>query len=274
MKFFELEGLSKSFISLVFIIKIIAGIILYFIYSYYYKERNSADIFKYFDDSKVMFNALLNQPLDYVKMIFSFGNDNPYFEDKYYKVMNNWYRVYESNIYNDSHTIIRFNALVRIFSFGYYNVHTVFMSFISLTGITALYKFLHPYFQTKLKEITFAVFLIPSVVLWTSGVLKEGLLIFGLGMLLYYLNTVFSRKLSLIAVFWVFFSFVLLFYTKFYILICIIPLLISYYWVRFSGEKFIALKYLVVILLYFIIGLNIHHIFPNYKVLDYCFKAT
>jgi len=81
-------------------------------------------------------------------MLLGIGNDSPYF-DAYYKEMNNWYRVFESNIYNDSHTIIRFNAAMRLFSFGYFNVHTVFMCFLSFTGLVALYRFFVRYFENK-----------------------------------------------------------------------------------------------------------------------------
>jgi len=268
MKFFEVAILSKPIISLIFIIKILAGIFLYLIYTYYYNDRTTADIFKYFDDSKIMFDALLSRPVDYFKMILSVGNDNSYFEDTYYKVMNNWYRVYESNVYNDSHTIIRFNAVVRIFSFGYYNVHTVFMSFLSLSGLVALFKFLVPYFQQKKIGLIVAVFCMPSVLLWSSGVLKEGLLVFGLGMLLYSLDRIFSGKYVLVHLFWILVSLVLLFYTKFYILICLIPLLISYYWIRFTRERYIEIKYISILLIYFLIGFNIHYVFPQFNVLE------
>jgi len=52
MEFFSIEGLSRKEISAIFILKIIAGVVLYLIYTYYYTDRKSADIFKYFDDGK------------------------------------------------------------------------------------------------------------------------------------------------------------------------------------------------------------------------------
>ncbi|MBK6543548.1 MAG: hypothetical protein IPG10_20255 [Flavobacteriales bacterium] len=54
--------------------------------------------------------------------------------------MNNWYRQYESNMYNDAHTTIRLNAFLRLFSFGHIHVHTVFACFLSTIGLVALYK--------------------------------------------------------------------------------------------------------------------------------------
>ena len=115
MKFFECEGISRKTIQCVFILKIFFGFCLYLIYTYYYTDRSTADIYKYFDDSKVLFDALFIHPKDYFQMLFGIDNDAPYF-DVYYNQMNHWYREYDSNLYNDSHTIIRFNAAVRLLS--------------------------------------------------------------------------------------------------------------------------------------------------------------
>src|ERR1051326_242528 len=118
LNFFEAEGLSRNSLSVFFCIKLLAGIALWWIYTFYYTDRSTADIYKYFDDSKIMYDALWKHPTDYFKMLFAIGNDNPYFDVNYYSHMNYWYREFDNKIYNDSHTIIRFNAFVRLFSFG------------------------------------------------------------------------------------------------------------------------------------------------------------
>ena len=119
MKFFEAEGLSKRAISFFFLLKVAAGIALWAIYTFYYTDRSTADIYKYFDDSKVLFDALNEKPVDFLKMLFGIANDSPYFDAHYYTVMNHWYKEFESNLFNDAHTVIRFNAFVRLFSLGY-----------------------------------------------------------------------------------------------------------------------------------------------------------
>src|ERR1035437_9676446 len=69
MNFFQTGFSSQKLIVFVFILKILAGTALWFVYSYLYADRSTADIFKYFDDSKVMYNALFSKPLDYFKML-------------------------------------------------------------------------------------------------------------------------------------------------------------------------------------------------------------
>jgi hypothetical protein len=265
--FFRAEGLSKQVVAGIFVLKIMAGIAMSLVYTYYYSDRSTADIFKYFDDSKVMFDALLKKPIDYLSMITGIGNDSAYFSEHYYKLMNNWYRVYESNIYNESHTIIRFNALLRIFSFGYYNVHTVFICFLSLTGLVGLYKFTIKFIKNKNKELIFGIFLLPSVLFWGSGVMKEGLLFFALGILLIHFSRI-LEKFNFKSLLWIIFCIVLIYFTKFYVLAIAIPILISQIWVSKTNQKYILLKYITVITLYIFAGLEIHHIFPAFDTLN------
>jgi hypothetical protein len=251
MKFFDIEGLSKRTISRIFILKIAFGLLLWSIYTFYYTDRSTADIFKYFDDSKVLFDTLKTNPTHFFKMLFGIGNNAPEFQ-QYYEHMNYWARKIDSSIYNDSHTIIRFNTLVRFFSFGYYNVHTVFICFFSLIGLTAIYKTFITALQDKKIELLFVVFLLPSVLFWGSGVLKEGLIFFALGLLIYYTNKLFSLKAILICLGVA----LLLAFSKFYVWLAIFPSLLFMIWMnRKSSKPF--LKFAIIIVAIETIGLNI-----------------
>ncbi|MBK6893687.1 MAG: hypothetical protein IPH00_11230 [Flavobacteriales bacterium] len=139
-RFFEAPGLPKRTICALFLLKVAVGTALWWIYTYHYPDRSTADIYRFFDDGNVLFSALPDHPGDYFRMLFGIGNDNAHFNEHYYAVMNNWHRKYDTGYYNDAHTMIRYSALVRLFSFGVYHVHTVFACFLSLVGLVALYK--------------------------------------------------------------------------------------------------------------------------------------
>lgn len=251
MSFFHVEGISKRTLSLLFLLKVACGLALWAIYTFYYTDRATADIYKYFDDSKVLFDTLKTNPSHFFKMLFGIGNNAPEF-DKYYTEMNFWARKIDSNIYNDSHTIIRFNTLVRFFSFGYYNVHTTFICFLSLIGLTAIYKTFVEHLQDKKRELLIAVFLLPSVLFWGSGVLKEGLIFFALGLLIYYTHKLFSLKAILICLGLA----LLLAFSKFYICLAIFPSLLFIIWINKNRSK-LFLKFAIVILVIAAIGINI-----------------
>ena len=185
LRIFNLPGIKRRYVLVALYIKIIAGLGITFLYTNYYTGRSEADIFKYFDDSKVMHDALKENPKDYFQMLLGIHNDNSYFDNEYYKKMNNWYREYETVTYNDTHTIIRVNAFLRIFSFGFFQIHNLLLLFLSFIGLVALYKAFYNYFKNKAYLLFAAIFLIPSVLFWSSGALKESILIFAMGIFIY-----------------------------------------------------------------------------------------
>ena len=250
--FFNLEGIGKHAIPTVFVMKLLAGLLLWAIYTFYYTNRATADIYKYFDDSKIMFDALKTRPIHYFKMLFGIQNNTPEF-DAYYSEMNYWSRKNSTGTFNDGHTVIRFNALLRLVSMGYYTVHTVFICFISLIGFTAIYKTFIPFFKDKKRELFMLVFLLPSVLFWGSGVLKEGLLFFALGLLLYHFQQPYTLKklsISLVMTF-------LLARSKFYVWIALLPGLLFLLVIQRNGPKHMIWKFISVLFFFVLLALTI-----------------
>jgi hypothetical protein len=229
MHFFNaIPGLPLRRVATLFLLKIAAGTLLWWIYTTIYTDRLTADIFKYFDDSAIMFSALPEKPSDYLQMLFGIRNDTPYFSEEYYMKMNNWFRQYESNVYNDAHTVIRFNALVRSVSFGEYHVHTVVAAFLSLTGMVGLYRAFVRMLAGRETALMIAVFLLPSVLFWASGAIKESLLFFGMGMLVHQVFRMLDGRFAWSGLLVLLLSILLLFYLKIYVLMSLIPSLLLY----------------------------------------------
>ncbi len=227
VRFFRLEGIPQSWTSAAFLVKIPAAVLLYLVYTVVYPDRSTADIFKYFDDGKVMADAFFSSPADFFRMFSGFGNDHPHFH-QYYQKMNNWYGIYPSSIYGDGHILIRFNAVLSLFSNHNYHIHALVMSFLGYTGIIAIYKTAAPAFPSLRKVFFLLLFLTPSVLFWTSGVLKEGLILFSSGMALYFTDQIVRNKFSFFQAILLLLSIIILRYSKFYIFIFLLPLLISY----------------------------------------------
>ncbi len=266
--FSKAEGLPFGGVAGIFLLKILAGTALWAIYTWVYTDRAYADIFKYFDDSAVMFSALPDRPMDFVKMLFSISNDKPYFDEHYYKVMNHWYREYESNMHNDAHTIIRFNAALRLISFGEFHVHTVFAAFLSLTGTVALYRAFVDFLPGRERLLAIAVFLIPSVLFWGSGVIKESLLFFGLGILLWQWFKLLSNEMTPMGILLIAGASVLLFHLKFYVIASLVPGLAMLFLERFARRVPFALRTALVLFGTVWLALNLHHFLPGFNVLE------
>src|ERR1051326_4935376 len=254
LSFFHVEGISKNAFTFVFIVKIITGIAFWALYTYYSRYQNKADAFLYFDDGKVLYSALFKNPLNYLKLML--GVDDPSLQH-YIDQTGYWTRSFNQGMYDETRTIIRFNALTCLFSFGNYHVHTVFMCFLSFTGLVGIFKTFLPYLKDKKTELFLFTFFLPSVLFWSSGVLKEGLIVFSMGMTIYFWFKItregFSiRRLVLIIIF-----LLLLAMTKIYMLLIILPALIAHAWIAKTSTKFSLLKYLTVIIIYISIGLSL-----------------
>lgn len=265
--FAQVPGLPYGWVAGLFVLRIGAGTLLAVVYTHIYPERAMADVFKYFDDSAHMFKALPEAPMDYLRMLFGIGNDTPYFHERYYDAMNNWVRHYESNLYNDAHTIIRFNAFVRLFSFGEFHVHTVASAFLSLTGSVGIHRAFVRALPGMERLLVAAVFLVPSVVFWASGVIKESLLFFGIGMLVYQLHRGSSGRVGPWGVALLLFNMVMLFFLKFYVLMSLLPAIVLLVWARGAERPALWAKALIVYGSMAVAGLNLHHILPGWDVL-------
>ncbi len=266
-RFFALPGLRKRHLAGLFLLKVAAGTALWLIYTHHYTERANADIFKYFDDSATMYAALWERPVDFFRMLFGIGNDTPYFTEAYYRHMDHWFRKYESNLYNDAHTMIRFNAVVRILSGGHIHVHNVFAAFLAFTGMTALCRAFVRHLPGRERALYASVFLVPSVLFWASGVIKESLLFFGLGLMLWksfrWIEGRFSaRDLVVLA-----FCLVLLFFLKFYVLLSMLPALAALIWCRRAPARPLV-KYAITMALFTAAGANMQHLIKGFDIID------
>jgi hypothetical protein len=267
-KFFSDSGITTTQLWVLFSIKLVIGFGLTWIYTAYYTNRLEADIFKYFDDSKVMYNALYSNPVDFFKMLFGYGNDNEHFFNSYYVEMNNWARVYESSTYNDSRTIIRCNAIIRLFSMGNFHIHTLFFTALSMIGFTSIFRSFKDFFSNKQGALLTVVFLIPSVMFWSSGALKESILIFGMGILIYSLKQLTTQKINIKLLTLFILSFILLFFIKFYVLLALLPCLISYFISVKFQMKHPFIIYSSIVLVFGVLAFNSKEIPPHFDFVE------
>ncbi|MFM7017060.1 MAG: hypothetical protein ACKOX3_12110 [Bacteroidota bacterium] len=244
---FQHEKIKTSAFKLIFVVKLVAGFVLYLIYTRYYTERATADIFRYFDDADILYRSLFDKPYDYLRMLTGYHADAPDLQH-YYDAMRNWYNT--EMMFNDTRTMIRFSAFFKLFSMGTYYPHAVLMCFLSMTGLTALFQFFTTFVKGKEMAFLIAVFLMPSTLLWTSGLIKEAFLMYSLGMLLYVLKDMIEKKNALIKnyLLLVFFLYCL-FLIKPYIIFLLIPSVIL--WMLFKRHpRFIFVKTFAVYVTY------------------------
>lgn len=263
LPFFRIKEVSVHLVAGLFALKILAAVTITLIYTHYYENIIEADIYKYYIDGKVLFSSIGESFTDYLSMLTGINSGSPHL-DKYYLQMDFWSKSYDYGLINDNRTMIRFNALLSIFSFGYFHVHNVFIAFLSFSGLFAVFKTFYPYFRQKIYGLIFSVFLVPSVLFWASGMLKESLFIFGFGFLIYSISRLPDKKYShsILIVILLYFLFLI----KFYILLAALPGLLCTV-ILFSFKRLHpALTVLTVHIIIFAVFFNFHRIFPDYNL--------
>ena len=191
------EGINPIWWSIAFGLKVLAGILLVYIYLDYYSDRGSADMFKYYDDGRAIWESTRGNNKDFVKIISGIYNQDEYalLKDKYLLNTNHWDRADFVPFRYENRLIIRINAALMPLTGGNFGLHLLFFIFIAFIGQYFLFKSIATFIPKKISFLI--IFLFPSLLLWTSGILKEAIIIFIIGLWFYGLKMLIDKKYAL-----------------------------------------------------------------------------
>ena len=259
ISFFKDNIISFKFILGILLVKCIGCLAYYWVYFCYYPTGFNGDSVSTLHDAKVMYDALPNHPTDFIKMVFGLHSnlDSDSLYEPYFKFIEKWGRadVTTEFFLNDNRTPIRINALIMLISFGNYAVHALVMLVLSFVGQFAFYKAFKKYVPKKELLLAIIIFLTPSILFWTSGVLKEPIAICLVGLFVYvfmklFVEYQFKFKYILVLIL----TLLLFLILKPYILILILIPLILFALVKAFKIDVYSLKK---ILLFYLVSLSI-----------------
>ncbi len=240
------KNFSRNVFIILFFLKLLGGFSVYAVYTYLY-DPSMADIHKFFRGGKVLYKAADDNFADYLRLITGIQGKQPQLQ-KYYDQTDYWTREFSYGLFNDNRTIMRFNAIVCLFSAGNIYIHIFVMAFLSFLGCFVLYKSfdelfteLNPYFKI------IAAFMIPSCLFWTSGLLKEGLLMFAIGFSMWFATKLYM-KFSVLNLVGLLLSAALMFLSKVYVLPAFFPALVFLFLSRkFNIKQQLILIFLIIV---------------------------
>jgi hypothetical protein len=218
-------------------LKIIGAISLGLIYQFYYE---GGDTFIYFDrGSKFIWEAFWDSPLKAMQLIFANGEYNP----------NTFEYASEILHYNDlsSYFVVRIAGIFDILTFHTYSATAVLFALFSFSGIWAMFLVFYRMFPKMHLQLAIALFFIPSVFFWGSGLLKDSITLGALGWSTYTFVQIFiNRRKFVTSTVILLISFYFIYTIKIYILLCLVPaFMIWYYLVHMGKIKNIVLKAMI-----------------------------
>ncbi len=182
--FFPLFHPKKKYNALflgLFTLKIAVGVLVWWIYTYYYTDRSTSDIYRFFADARVACDLLRNRPDLYVKLITGIDARSPELLPVY-DTMNNWYKSFDDGFINENRTLIRLNALLMTITNGSYFGNLVIICFAGTLAQAYLFKAVTATFTVN-RLLLFALLnLWPSQLFWSSALMKEPMLMIGLAL--------------------------------------------------------------------------------------------
>jgi hypothetical protein len=179
----QIDGLNRWDLSIAFAIKSMASLFFIYIFTWYYGEGVLfSDASFYIIDGKILNTVFYNDFGDFLKLLTGIG-ENDVLIQKHLSLTEMWSRPY--NFFNnDTKNLVRINSLIHFFSFGTNYIHFIIFNLFTLFGITQIYLFFKKYISVNPRFFFFTLILFPSLLFWGSGVLKEPLLVFSIGLFL------------------------------------------------------------------------------------------
>lgn len=124
----------------------------------------------------------------------------------------------------NNYMVTRITTIFSFFTLGRYLLINLFFSMLAFSGLWRLYRFFFQLYPHMHKKIAIAFLFLPTVVFWSSGILKDSLCISALGWLTYSMYDAFYlRKHLVINAFILFVSGYMLWVLKAYILVSYVP---------------------------------------------------
>lgn len=220
--FFRLEGCSPWTLSVAFSIKLLVASLFYYVYVYKIGPNQApSDAIRFMDESKMLFDVYAKSKSDYLSLLTGIGDNarmlHTYMDKSFIWDAGNF------TVINDSRNTIRIHSLIQFISQNQIAIHFIILNFIALIGIQQLFLSIKKHSTIKPNLLFFMLLMLPSLLFWSSSILKEPFLVIGLGVLMRGLLSDFNliKKFLLITL-----GTIILIGFKPYILICILPAVI------------------------------------------------
>lgn len=262
----KLDKISITLISFAFLVKMTSGITIWYLYTYYYPDHKISDIYKYFEDGKQLAFIAKNSPSDYLEILK--GNlPTQKINLSYFHKMIFWVKPNSYGIYNDNQTIIVLASVLNLISNNQLLVASLYISILSFFAMILLYRTLSPYLEYK-KMFFILLFCLPSIALWTTGLLKETIIFWSISTLLYFGKKLLYERNILVLFSFIFCS-LILFISKTYLLGFLLPSIVCVLVIKIFKRKNIKLyfitTYIVLIITFITWCLNYNPVHYNFE---------
>ncbi len=252
IKFVINAGLSPKIVISLFSIKIFTGVI----YAVFMMQRNGLSDSLFFNmEGLKEYHLLISHPKQYLVSFFHSGYQNGY--GGMLNAQNSYWKDLQGNM------IIRFLSVCNIFTRGNYYLNIIFYNFVIFFGAVGLYRVYAAIYPNKKYLLLLACFLLPSILIYSSTIHKEGLIFAAIGIIVYHIyyalnigRFTFTRLAVIIA------AMAFIFLQRNYVLLLMLPAILA--WLLSHKMKYPTLiTFIIIYFIGFVIFFTGHFLSPK-----------
>lgn len=203
-----------------FTIKAVGSLAFGAIYYFYY---GGGDTVNFYNDTAPIFEAFLDNP--YIALQIITAKIGEYPPELY---------PYVSRIYfysagdGDTFNVIRISGFLSFFTFNTYSCISLGFALLSFTGMWKMYRVFYDLYPQLHRPLAWAIFFIPSVYFWGSGLMKDSICMGALGWMLYgfYFGFIKRQQFYLNIFYFLFACFVLFVYKRYILFAGLVPMIL------------------------------------------------
>lgn len=208
-------------------VRIIGALAVGFVYQFYYHGGDT--IAYHTHGSRHIWNAFVESPMNGFDLLFSNGKHNP---ETYKYSSQIWYFRDQASFF-----VIRVAALFDLITLSTYSGTASLFAVVGFVGAWLLFQTFYKIYPTLHRWIALSCLFVPTVFFWGSGIFKDTLTLAAVGVATYYIFKVFSDgKFSILNILIIIFSFWVMYSIKVYILLCFLPSIILWVFIKYLAR--------------------------------------
>jgi hypothetical protein len=228
---------TKKYFLPALILRLACAILIGVLYQFYY---NGGDTFNYHSrGSIVLADAIISDTETGLRILFSDGEVQPGFQKYTTRIA----------FYRDSSalTLVKLAAVIDLFTFSTYSATALIFALFCFSGSWALYNVFITEYPRFSRGFALAILFIPSVMFWTSGILKDTITMGCLGWSSFLFYQIFiQKKYNLFYLIFLILNLYIIYQVKIYVLLCLIPALVIWkVWSSLSQIKNVVIRGLI-----------------------------
>jgi len=230
--------------------KIVGGLFFAIVYTQYY---GFGDTFRYFKDGIVLSDFFFSNPSDYFKVLF---NSREFAVGDYERLAS---QISFSHA-DEEWFMVKIVSFIALLGFQKFWATTIIFSVVSYLGSWSFFKFFLSNIKISERLLALFILFIPSVLFWSSSILKDNITYTSLGVLVYVMsNFFFKNKRKVLTVVIILTMMYVSFFLKSYIITCFLPcfLISIYIFYKNKINNFVARIILAPLILFVLIAIGV-----------------